>query len=130
MTQIRISKGDAFHVVSYFVPGGATRITSRSIPCADRAEATAMVRELAADSHCSLVTMHSESGALQGFAHGPACIDLSPEGEGFTLFVPVFRADSLPEVWQAISAYDASKGEETMPGLIDLYAAHDASKAD
>ena len=68
--------------------------------------------------------------ALQGFAHGPACIDLSPEGEGFTLFVPVFRADSLPEVWQAISAYDASKGEETMPGLIDLYAAHDASKAD
>jgi hypothetical protein len=71
--------------------------------------------------------MLSESGALQGFAHGPACVDLSPEGERFALFVPVFKSDTLPGIFEAISAYDASKGAETMPGLIDLYAAHDAA---
>lgn len=135
MTTIRINKGDAFTVTAHYVPSNPSSIRSRSRAAADLAEAVAMARELADHTHCVLVTMHDESGALQGFAHGPACIDLSPEDGGFTLYVPVFKADTLPGIWDrpyrlAMLAKARKQGAETMPGLIDLYAAHDASKAD
>lgn len=127
MTAIRINKGDAFTVTAHYVPSNPSSIRTRSRAAANRADAVAMARELVAHKRCALVTMHDESGALQGFAPGSASVDLFDADSGFVMHVPVYLSDTLPGIFEAISAYDASKGAETMPGLIELYAAHDAA---
>ena len=111
MTQIRINKGNAFTVTAYYVPTNESGIVSHARAAFNRKEAFALARESAALRHCSLVLIHDDSGALQGFAPGSASVDLFDADSGSIMHVPVYLSDTLPRLWDAIVAHDAASGK-------------------